>query len=298
VEVLVVILIVGMLAGLLAPAVMRALASARNAAIKAEIDMLHMAMMNYKNEYGSFPPALLGATNTALDPQRIAVRTYLRRLFPRVNPVTLCLPGDSPLLTQDQLSESQMNVIPIAPGAFAESFERSLVFWLNGFTETPLSPLGPPQARQRLFQFDQGRLVPDPANPFNIHYHVSRKPNARFQYIDNRNYGNLALIPTPAQFASPTPMPPFVHVYPDRVLTNGNERLVPTWVDSLPQGRRELWFFTVSTDENERRHQRPFNADSFQILNAGQDEVFGTDDDLSDFWPGTRREYLDSLKAR
>jgi hypothetical protein len=38
-----------------------------------------------------------------------------------------------------------------------------------------------------------------------------------------------------------------------------------------------------------------FNADTFQILCAGRDEIFGTDDDLSNFWPGTRREYLDSL---
>jgi hypothetical protein len=39
-----------------------------------------------------------------------------------------------------------------------------------------------------------------------------------------------------------------------------------------------------------------FNTDTFQILCAGRDEQFGTDDDLSNFWPGTRREYLDSLK--
>jgi hypothetical protein len=42
--------------------------------------------------------------------------------------------------------------------------------------------------------------------------------------------------------------------------------------------------------------QPAFNADTFQILCAGRDEQFGTDDDLSNFWPGTRREYLDSLK--
>jgi hypothetical protein len=42
---------------------------------------------------------------------------------------------------------------------------------------------------------------------------------------------------------------------------------------------------------------QPFaNPDTFQILCAGRDEIFGNDDDLSNFWPGTRREYLDSLK--
>ena len=49
VELLAVIMIIALLAGLLTPAVMRARNSARNAAIKAEIDMLHMAIMNYKN---------------------------------------------------------------------------------------------------------------------------------------------------------------------------------------------------------------------------------------------------------
>ena len=41
--------------------------------------------------------------------------------------------------------------------------------------------------------------------------------------------------------------------------------------------------------------QPAFNPDTFQILCAGQDEEFGTDDDLSNFWPGTKRDYLDSL---
>jgi hypothetical protein len=38
------------------------------------------------------------------------------------------------------------------------------------------------------------------------------------------------------------------------------------------------------------------NPDGFQILSAGRDEKFGTDDDLSNFWPGTRKDYIDSLK--
>ena len=38
-----------------------------------------------------------------------------------------------------------------------------------------------------------------------------------------------------------------------------------------------------------------FNPETFQILCAGSDETFGNDDDLSNFWPGTRKDYLDSL---
>jgi hypothetical protein len=39
-----------------------------------------------------------------------------------------------------------------------------------------------------------------------------------------------------------------------------------------------------------------FNTETFQILCAGRNETFGDDDDLSNFWPGTRKDYLDSLK--
>jgi hypothetical protein len=38
-----------------------------------------------------------------------------------------------------------------------------------------------------------------------------------------------------------------------------------------------------------------FHPETFQILCAGRDEQWGTEDDLSNFWPGTRGEYLDSL---
>ena len=31
------------------------------------------------------------------------------------------------------------------------------------------------------------------------------------------------------------------------------------------------------------------------VLHPGRDGEFGNDDDLSNFWPGTRKDYLDSL---
>ena len=86
VELLAVIMIIAMLAALVTPAVMRALASARNAAIKAEIDMLHMAIMNYKNEYGSFPPCVdteYASSSYTADGQ---AAKHVSRLFPRCTP--------------------------------------------------------------------------------------------------------------------------------------------------------------------------------------------------------------------
>jgi prepilin-type N-terminal cleavage/methylation domain-containing protein len=272
VELLVVILIIGMLAGLLTPAVMRALASARNAAIKAEIDMLHMAIMNYKNEYGSFPPCF--------DPMNYAAGSraskHLSRIFPRC-------PNPTAVGPNAQFAGWD----PLTP-------ENSFIGWLNGYSSDPMQPITGAGGRKRLYDFDQARVAPNLIRP--QFYHASGKPNARYEYIDNQNYDNAFFTPTQSQFTSPAPLPLFVHVYPDRVLTNGATRNVPPWVNSLPPARRELWFFTMSLDPAERPHQRRFNDETFQLFNAGRDEEFGTDDDLSNFWPGTRREYLDSLK--
>ncbi len=65
VELLVVIVIIGMLAAIVTPAIMIAMSRAKVARIKAEIDMLHSAIMNYKNEYGSFPPSYSALATTA-----------------------------------------------------------------------------------------------------------------------------------------------------------------------------------------------------------------------------------------
>jgi prepilin-type N-terminal cleavage/methylation domain-containing protein len=83
VELLVVIVILAMLASLITVAASRAMTAARNAAIKAEIDMLHMAIMNYKNEYGSFPPCVDTeyASNSYTSNGQAA--KHIARVFPR-----------------------------------------------------------------------------------------------------------------------------------------------------------------------------------------------------------------------
>ena len=77
VELLVVIVIIAVLAALIVPAVFQARVTAKNAVIKAEIDMLTMAIENYKNEYGSYPPGVStgGASGLAAK--------HIQRIFPR-----------------------------------------------------------------------------------------------------------------------------------------------------------------------------------------------------------------------
>jgi prepilin-type N-terminal cleavage/methylation domain-containing protein len=224
VELLVVIGIIAILAAIITPAVMRAQATARNAAIKAEIDMLHMAIMNYKNEYGSFPPCYAPTING----NDVASRHVLR-IFPR---------------TADISTQVTAVVNPT----------NALFGWLQGYTDNPLQPVTG-GTRKKLYDFDLSRVSGSTGG-----YYPSGKPGSPYVYFvsgtSTNGYGTVASPNTWAVTVSGT------HVPQLQVLSSGT-------------------FF--------------FNPDTFQILCAGRDEEFGNDDDLSNFWPRTRREYLDNL---
>jgi prepilin-type N-terminal cleavage/methylation domain-containing protein len=132
VELLVVIGIIAMLAAILTPTVMQAVGTARDAAIKNEVEMLHSAIMNYKSEYGEFPPSDLSDT--------AAVRGHLLRLFPRINQLELT----NAVNTWALLSPAQ-----------------ALVLWLTGYYDNPQYPVtnnGGGGTRNKLYDFDQSRL--------------------------------------------------------------------------------------------------------------------------------------------
>ena len=232
VELLVVIVILAMLASLITVAASRAMTAARNAAIKAEIDMLHMAIMNYKNEYGSFPPC----SDTASDGSTGLVNRHLFRLFPRA--------GSS---------------IAAANQVAAINPETSLVTWLGGYTSNPASPISPDTDRKKLYDFDRSRIS-------GSSYRPSNKPGSPFIYVDSAHY---------TTGAGPT------LAIANVALTGG------TYFAHRVPASPNLDFVTLT--------QPAFNPDSFQILCAGADEIFGNDDDLSNFWPSTRRAFLDSL---
>ena len=236
VELLVVIAIIAILAALVTPAVMRAQVAARNAAIKAEIDMLHMAIMNYKNEYGSFPPAI---SDISL-PTDAAVK-HLARLFPR------CTTGPSQLLAAFPSSASPKTI----------TSTNAISYWLSGYTEDPTAPLNSSGlSRQKLYGFDMSRI-----NQTSGAYSPQGKPASPYLYLSSSLYSANA-------YAGGTSTSPGAF----RATFAGD----PTPFSNTSQ---------------------PFaNQDTFQILCAGRDETFGTEDDLSNFWPGTRGDYLDSLK--
>ena len=143
-ELLVVIAIISTLLALLVPAVRLAISSARKAAIKTEIDMLHMAVMNYKNEYGGLPPCV-GYTN-ALSERPVR---HLRRLFPRCTTVAINI--NDPRYPLDQFrGQFSPNVAYLNP-------TNSLLFWLSGYTGDPERPLTPAPSRKSMYDYDQLR---------------------------------------------------------------------------------------------------------------------------------------------
>ncbi|MBV8265079.1 MAG: prepilin-type N-terminal cleavage/methylation domain-containing protein, partial [Planctomycetaceae bacterium] len=64
VELLVVILVLAILLGLLIPAVMRAIGSAKDAAVAAEINQMAQALADFKDRYGTYPPSRIIVSET------------------------------------------------------------------------------------------------------------------------------------------------------------------------------------------------------------------------------------------
>lgn len=159
VELLVVIAILGTITVIAVPVVMQAISTSKDAAIKTEIDMLHMGVMNYRNEYGSFPPSRSGITNTT-----DAAVKHLRRLFVRC---------------PDAIAQLQavLNGTPITPA-------NALGFWLCGYTGSPEFPLRLPNASRRpLYDFDRSRL-----DPVTFRYRLTHTGSTPLIYIDSARY--------------------------------------------------------------------------------------------------------------
>ncbi len=304
VELLVVIGIIGLLAALVTPAVVQALSKARNAAIKSEIDMLHMAMMNYKNEYGSFPPCSdavdddanpsTGAANLATGfVANNRVQTHLRKLFPRLSQVAAVY--NLELLAANTIQAPLL----VDPASFRPLLfpANALYFWLAGYTDSATNPFSA-GARKKLYDFDNSRI--ERTSFPCAQYHPSQKPSAPYLYRDARAYF-LRLPPAVIN----APFVEFDITTSEDRNRNGTldvgEDLSPLNGRIDPVGEDINGNMVLDPGEDVNNDGRlnfgnPFNSSTFQIICAGRDEIHGTDDDLSNFWPGTRREYLDSLK--
>lgn len=252
VELLVVIVILAILASLVTPAIMNSLTKARNSAIKAEIDMLHMALMNYQSEYGAVPPCE-EPTNywtTGQYTKGGPTAKHLQRLFPRCGDTAYQLNNVN---NPNPPSPNPNPIMRLTP-------KNALVAWLTGFTPDPINPLLPGSLRVKLYDFERARIDSSTAA-----YHPSGKKGSPYIYFDAGSYGTLVALPLQ-----------------DQQKDDGGNAYKPEYIKDQSNPSAPPTEF--------------FNATTFQILCAGRDEQWGTDDDLSNFWPGTRVEYERSLK--
>ena len=295
VELLAVIMIIALLAALVTPAVMKSMSSSRAAAVKAEIELLNTALMNYKNEYGSFPPSdMRGLWNGSSANTAHPAYRHLQRVFPRINE-PLTGGAASPYFWMAQMSPAQ-----------------AMVFWLQGFFDDPQFPLTNgvtlsttmPRAgtaaanRKELFDFDESRLYaagpywspgaplnPQPPQGFStrndapsvfggnapfardypVYFPNQASAGLPYVYFSSNNYSNP---PAGAVTATIGPgMSP--DVFYTATSANGDNSAVAPYFNSgncsilIPATPQFSWA------------QLHMNADTFQLIAAGADANYG-----------------------
>jgi type II secretion system protein G len=279
VELLVVIAIIGMIVALAVPTIFSAVRTARNAAVKSEIDLLHTALMNYKNEYGSFPPSNMQGlwSGVAVNPKH-PVYKHLVKIFPRLGEPTSG--ANSPYQAMAQMSPAQ-----------------ALVFWLQGFYQNPENPLtngNIPGTRKKFFDFDQTRLYAaspygfpttdddannppqtflprnDPSAPQSgiahpVYFTPHQQSGTPYVYFDNRCYDT----PSTTTFSFTSSNNTYVEltgldaVYFAKSTTGNSSRAAPYLTSLPPAEARPSW------------SQRHMLAETFQLIAAGADGIYG-----------------------
>lgn len=141
VELLVVITIIALLAGLLLAAVGPAVTAARRAAINTEIEQIHAAFEDGKNNFGSYPPNAQTdslAANPHLDNARVLTnfKSYFNKAFPthREDPKLI-----EALIGANTSGGPDSPTNPNLPGGMNAA--EALVFWLGGFSDDPKYPI-------------------------------------------------------------------------------------------------------------------------------------------------------------
>ncbi|HPU07741.1 MAG TPA: prepilin-type N-terminal cleavage/methylation domain-containing protein, partial [Thermogutta sp.] len=148
VEMLTVIVIIGILAALISAATIYARARAREAAIYAQIKQMEAALMEYKNQFGEFPPDFCGPS------AQQELRRHLRKRWPRY------AAGADPVAQ----FVTDLNAIGMDPTHFDAA--TALVFWLGGLPAEPLvaggtyQPAGFHADEEHPFQLGQPRTGP------------------------------------------------------------------------------------------------------------------------------------------
>jgi prepilin-type N-terminal cleavage/methylation domain-containing protein len=192
VELLVVITIIGILAALIVAAAVGAMGKAQDTRIKAEINQLDSALMEYKNKTTAFPPnCQTDGTGSDAPLHEATVLNDLKRhflqAFPRHRePADLIarlagLAADGTPLPTSQRLQGGMTA------------GEAIVFWLGGFSSDPKYPIsGEGGPSYRVTAGATGNAALDPIEsrnwvfPFEVSRLIPRAPDGFFDDSDNR----------------------------------------------------------------------------------------------------------------
>ena len=178
IELLVVVVILALLVGLLVPAVMRAVGTARDAAVAAEINSLAQALADFKNKYGEYPPSRIvlcengnySTANVTAYPNLIPRSlTALRKYWPRV---LLSTQGTPAVISASFFYDFNGNgTADTTP--YVISGAECLVFFLGGIPQTGSNVAVTGFAR-------------NPANPFQNAATASNRVPPLFEFKSTR----------------------------------------------------------------------------------------------------------------
>lgn len=257
VELLTVVVIIGILVALISAATITARARAREAAIYTQIKQLEAALMEYKNQFGEFPPDFSGSPAERV----VAIERHIRRRWPRftIDPsVSVSL---TPLY--DTLKLRLRNEYNIDLDAL--DARSALVFWLGGLPDIkPGDPFLQPGNVYKPAGFHA-----DEANPI--------------QRGEPRTGSLFEFDPSRVAWTG-TGSPPLISVMayvPDKISSESLPCLVYFRSERAPNGSRTYETKTnlcvavgcspyrVSTNEVWR------NPETFQIIHPGLDGEFG-----------------------
>jgi|GEM_PF-764205 len=288
-ELLVVIAIIAILASLGTVAVMRALSTARAAAIKVELDQIDAAMKRYKETYGSYPPCDLSfdQPDPAIKARKLAtIRQHIAMAFPRYDVSNL----------EADLRLTGLDLKNFRP-------DQALYFFLRGFSPNPQFPFFDPLNRQiekgiipatptivkvtPFFDFDTARLgavdgtgADQPITTHMASYFPPRSPlgttGAPYLYWDYRAYGEQLPVPV-GESRQPDPtLPGFYFNSTDTRkgspgLAGGTKALFSTAGIATP----------YMHDKNGNSAYDPtldewVNPDTYQLIAPGNDRKFGS----------------------
>jgi prepilin-type N-terminal cleavage/methylation domain-containing protein len=275
VELLTVIVIIGILLSLLTGAVVRARNTVKRAAIKVDLNEFEMALEQYKNTYGEYPPDF---TDSA------AVTRHLRKAFPRYDHTEFT--NDLSVYGIDAADLDPASALVFWLGGLPESVPAGSDQWIPaGFHSDPAHPFQPGGPRTKPFftfvtdpdkeRFEQEdsqgrplRYYPNTSAgvqgcPY-VYFRARRLANGRYEYgrlVDTDSDGTPDIV-RPLRYTHATGQIaiPYVGSNPDDP-------------DPLSETEAERMKINLAAGEEYLRRWR--NPQTFQILAPGLDSEFG-----------------------